>query len=220
MIGNIVLPNWYSGSGNSSIDEYFDYNFATESMFIKFLEAGIYTSDVIGYKVTLGNSVAYHTGTWIIADINHDSDNTGQTNCYDLISINAVANSNFGSTQYWRDSNPRSWLNNTFYSGFYDKFKSHIMNIKYNSNDSWYDDDKVLMPSYTEINGDANNSYTSQGHIVEGVTYNIFNRVDNCWTRSRVLANNSSLWCTGSSNRMGYKGGTNSAGYIAIIRVQ
>jgi len=109
---------------------------ATEANFIKFLDCGIYDTKYIGYKVQLSNSVEYNNGLWVIADVNHDSENTGQSNCYDLISegcFHSAAFSSISPRNSWRNSTTRTWLNNTFYPGFSTKFKNHILNPKYNS---------------------------------------------------------------------------------------
>ena len=213
MIGNIIAP--FEGVYiPPSPDDFFDptTHIATEENFIKFLQAGIYTSDVIGYKVQLGNSVEYNNGLWVIADVDHDSTNTGQTNCYDLISQDCFYSTSFGRNQNWRDSTPRTYLNGTFYSGFSSAFKAHILNPKYNSQGTWYTDDYVILPSYKEVNGG-----TSTAQDNEGVGYPIFtdntSRVKNqsdtsttriWWTRSRDNRGSSSVWTVSASGSMNY----------------
>lgn len=212
MVGIIVSPN---APDTIDPDNYFDptTHTATEADFIRFLEdGGKYDSSMIGYKVTLSNSAAYNGGTYVIADVNHDSTNTGQTNCYDLISVDCInPESSFGSSQNWRDSNMRTWLNGTFYNGLSSDIKSHIMNIKYNSNGTWYNDDKVIMPSCKELN--YSDSYTA----IEGTTYPIF--TDNAsrqkykfgttstyywWTRSRDTYDSSFVWFVRTDGSLGY----------------
>ena len=169
-------------------DDMFDENHvATEVNFIQLLEHGVYDSKYIGYKVQLGNSVDYNNGLWIIADVNHNSVNTGQTNCYDLISQDCFHSTSFGSDQNWRSSTPRTYLNGTFYSGFSTEFKNHILNPKYNSQGTWYTDDYVILPSYKEVNG-GTSSYQDN----EGVAYPIF---------------------TDNASRIKYESGTSTARY-------
>lgn len=178
---------------------------ATEAAFIQLLQHGVYDSKYIGYKVQLGNSVDYNNGLWVIADVNHDSANTGQTNCYDLISQDCFYSTSFGD-QNWRSSTPRTWLNNTFYPGFSTEFKNHILNPKYNSQGTWYTDDKIILPSYKEVSG-GSSSYQDN----EGVAYPIF--TDNAsrikyqngtsttrswWMRSRYTGSSDRVWIVNS----------------------
>ena len=165
----IVKP-WY---GKNPLDEYFDpdTHIATEENFIRFLQAGIYTEDVIGYKVRLQNqSTEYDNGLWIIADVNHDSANTGQTDCYDLISEQCFHPTTFSDSKSdnWRNSNIRSWLITQYVSMFDGGIENHIMNLKYNSRGVWYTNDNIIIPSYKELNG------TSSYQDNEGVPYPIF----------------------------------------------
>ena len=224
MIGNIVLPNGIK-RGNP-LDDYFDpiTHTATEANFIRFLEAGIYTSDVIGYKVILSNSIDYNNGIWIIADVNHDSINTGQTNCYDLISEKSFSYGRYPNTTTYRNGNIRSWLVNTFYPGFSANIKSHVLNIKYYSNGSWYSDDNIVLISHIETGG-------TETDVIEGVKYPIF--TDNAsrikysftdgavhwwWTRTR-----GTQWVmpcvtdTGGYDAAGYDWAT--LGTVPIIRI-
>lgn len=199
---------------------------ATEAAFIQLLQHGVYDSKYIGYKVQLGNSVEYNNGLWVIADVNHDSANTGQTNCYDLISEGCFHSGSFGSNRNWRDSTTRTWLNNTFYPGFNIEFKNHILNPKYNSQGTWYTDDKIILPSKIEINGgtvDVDN---------EGVVYPVF--TDNnsrkkyqtgttgyvrWWTRSRDTSNSSGVWFVSTGGSM-YGSDYSSSFYLApLMRV-
>ena len=162
----IVKP-WYRKAVNP--DDYFDpiTHIATEENFIKFLECGVYDSKYIGYKVQLGNSVDYNNGLWVIADVNHDSANTGQTDCYDLISEDCFTAAGFSnSTNVWRNSDVRTWLNGTFYNGMSSPFRGHLILMKYNSAGSWYSDDNILLLSGTEINANTG--------VTEGVAYPIF----------------------------------------------
>ena len=200
MVGIIVSPNEPDYNPDNTFDPI--THIATESNFIKLLENGVYDSKYIGYGVTLSNSAIYDGGTYVIADVNHDSNNTGQINCYDLISVDCInPGSSFGSNQNWRDSTIRSWLNSTYYNGLSSDFKSHIINIKYNSQGTWYNDDKVIIPSCTELN--YSNSYAE----IEGIAYPIF--TDNTsrikyqfgttsayywWTRSRRTSGSTNVW--------------------------
>ena len=208
----IIIPNGMK-KGPANPDDYFDptTHTATEANFIAFLKAGGKYDDtsLIGYKVTLSNSVVYNGGTYVIADVNHDSANTGQTNSYDLISVDCIdpkGNSFSSRSQNWRDSSVRTWLNGFFYYGFSSDIQSHIMNIKYNSQGTWYNDDKVIMPSFTEVNGSTGTSEYEFADI-EGTAYPIF--TDNAsrikyqfgttsanvwWTRSRRIYDYSNVW--------------------------
>ena len=185
---------------------------ATEENFIKLLENGVYDSKYVGYKVQLSNSVYYNNGLWVIADVNHDSTNTGQSNCYDLISENSFYSTRFiSSGNSWRNSIPRTWLNDTFYPGFSTEFKNHILNPKYNSQGSWYTDDKIILPSKKEVNGGTGSADS------EGTAYPIFTdnnsrkkyqtgttTIKAWWTRSRYTSTNSSVWFVGSAGSMNY----------------
>ena len=191
----VILPNGIGDSDNP--DDYFDpsTHIATEENFIAFLEAGGKYDDksLVGYKVQLSNSVDYNNRLWVIADVGHHVD---QPNTYDLISEKCFNYMRFsGNTQYWRDSDARSWLNNTFYNGFSENFKSHMNNIIYDSNGGTYNDDKIILPSLTEVNG------TDYYFVVEGTAYPIFtdnnsrikylttfSNYGSWWTRSRDTA--------------------------------
>ena len=141
---------------------------ATEAAFIQLLQHGVYDSKYIGYKVQLGNSVDYNNGLWIIADVNHDSANTGQTNCYDLISEKVFGERTYSSgSTWWNNSTIRTYLNSTFYDGFGTDIKTHILSMKYKSNSSWYNDN-IIIPSCKEVN------ITSGISTVEGTQYPIF----------------------------------------------
>ena len=222
MVGNIIEPlNVGSGGGGSvDPDDYFDpvTHTATEANFIAFLEAGGKYDDtsLIGYKVVLSNTSAYNNGVRIIADINHDSANTGQTNCYDLIAENVIKPKiAYGNDNLWRNSTIRTWLNSTFYSGFSSNFKNKLINIKYNSENTWYTDDKIIIPSYIELNGNVPTSYS--GYIVEGVKYPVFESgsssrikilsgtsdASNWWTRSRDTKGNNYIWYAMSDGTIG-----------------
>ena len=235
MVGNIIEPlNIASGGGSFDPDNYFDptTHIATESNFIKLLEDGYYEESLIGYKVQLSNSTDYNNGTWIIADVNHDSDNTGQTDCYDLISQDCFYSTTFGSNQNWRSSTPRKWLNSTFYRGFSSNLKNRLMNPKYNSDNTWYTDDIVIIPSFIEVNGNVPTDYSS--YIVsEGVKYPIFESGSSdrikyqsgtsttvrWWTRSR-LTNNSNYVCDVKVNGDMGSGAYSNNRYLApILRV-
>lgn len=216
MIGNVIAP--FEGVYVPfNPDDCFDptTHIATEENFMKLLDNGVYDSKYIGYKVQLGNSVGYNNGLWVIADINHDSTNTGQSNCYDLISQDVFGRQSFSSSSaYWRDSNPRSWLNNTLYPGFSSNFKLHILNPKYMSEGTWYDDDYVILPSRIDICGRS--SYQNDG----GTQYPIFNNDSSrkklefngsnyrdWWLRSRATQFSTAVWYV---NNYGQWDGNNS----------
>ena len=137
----------------------------------------------------------------MIVDINHDSANTGQTNCYDLMAVDCVAKQIFSSSnnQYWRSSGCRNWLNSTYYNGFSSNFKSHIMSMKYVSNGSWYDD-YIILPSMTELLRDlVTDSYsTNEGSFYPLLSYFVKNtaavNTDYWWTRSRALNQSQHVW--------------------------
>ena len=223
MIGNIKRYNGMSSGGSFNPDDMFDENnTATEENFIKLLEHNVYDSKYIGYKVQLSNSVDYNNGIWVIADVNHDSANTGQTNCYDLISQDCFYSAYNNGTQ-WRNSAYRTWLNNTFYPGFSTKFKSRVLNPKYKSQSTWYTDDKIILPSLNELNNSSSSSTT------EGIAYPIFTNsasrikyqsgtTRTWWTRT-LINNKSYSWYVSSDGNMSY--GSYSYGYLApILRVQ
>lgn len=154
----VILPNEMDdGSGNP--DDYFDpvTHIATEFNFIRFLRAGgKYDDDtVVGYKVILSNSVDYNDGLWVIADVNHNPD---QTNTYDLIAEEAFGIMQFETNDTgnrWRNSTLRTWLNDTYYNGFSSSFRRHMLQMVYPSFDGTtvtnYNDDFVILPSGAEI---------------------------------------------------------------------
>lgn len=209
-------------------DDMFDENhIATEENFIKLLEHNVYDSKYIGYKVQLSNSAEYDEGLWVIADVNHDSANTEQTNCYDLISQDCFYSTSFGSNQNWRSSTSRTYLNGTFYSGFSSAFKAHMICPKYKSQSTWYTDDYVILPSYKEVNG-GTSSYQDD----EGVAYPIF--TDNTsrikyqsgtstarvwWLRSQYTSSSGYVWYVMSGGSMNYGYYYNSRYLAPILRV-
>jgi hypothetical protein len=209
-------------------DDIFDSttHIATEEDFMKLLDHGIYDTKYIGYKVQLSNSVDYNNGIWIIADVNHDSTNTGQSNCYDLISQDCFYSTTFSSSNNsWRNSNPRTWLNNTFYPGFSNEFKNHILNPKYNSQGTWYTDDKIILPSKVEINSGSGSA------DIEGVAYPIFtdntSRIKNqfggsayyWWTRSRYTGYGNYVWVVRTGGGMNYYSYGNSYYLAPVLRI-
>jgi hypothetical protein len=225
----IVKP-WYKNKVNP--DDYFDpvTHIATEENFIKFLECGVYDSKYIGYKVQLSNSAAYDNGLWIIADVNHDSVNTGQTNCYDLISEKIFLSGSFGSNWNYVGSYLQSRLNSTLYNGFSLDIKNHIMNIVYKSQSSWVNTDKVVAPSFVEVNGSSSGQSTSE---IEGVQYPLF--TDNnsrrkmvhgasynsgWWLRTRALGADNIVWQVNGSGTIDGYWYYNSGYTSAIIRTQ
>ena len=157
MIG-IIVPAVKGFNPPPNLDDYFDptTHIASEEDFIAFLEQEYYTEDIIGYKVQLSNSTTtsgyydYNGGTQIIIDVNHDSENTGQTNCYDLISEYCF----HSCTDSYQDlSTPRGQLNNTFYDGFNTAFKNHMIQLKYKSDNTQYTTDYITIPSVKELTG-------------------------------------------------------------------
>ena len=227
MIGVIRKPNIPIIPFNP--DSCFDptTHIATEENFMKLLDNGVYDSKYIGYKVRLSNTSEYNNGLWVIADVNHDSSNTGQTGCYDLISEDCFHSAAFGSDKNWRSSTARTYLNGTFYSGFSSIFKVHMICPKYNSQNTWYTDDYVILPSYKEVNG-GTSSYQDN----EGIAYPIFTNYTSrkkyqadtttyrtWWNRSRHT-DNKAVWAVtlnGALENYAY----GSSLYLApILRVQ
>lgn len=202
------------------IDRYFDpvTRTATEYNFGLFLNSKVYSKAAIGCKVTLANSVDYNGGTWIIADVNHDAN---QRNSYDLISLEGFGAQAFNTDEvssYWRDSTIRTWLNETFYDGFNSSFKTHMMNIRYDSNDSSYNDDRIILPSFIEVGFTINDTGY---YIPEGTKYPIFtddaSRVrytfgttdaNRWWTRSRDTETDGIIWAALEDGSF-YHGGSN-----------
>ena len=238
MIGNIKRYNGMSsgGGGGFDPDDYFDptTHIATEANFIKLLEDGFYEESLIGYKVQLSQTSGYYNnGIWVIADVNHDSENTGQTNCYDLISQDCFYSTKFGSNQNWRSSTPRTYLNGDFYSGFSSAFKAHMICPKYKSQSTWYTDDYVILPSKVEVNGGTSTTDS------EGVAYPIFtgtagtgsntsrikyqsgtSTARNWWTRSRHTSDSTGVWIVGSGGSMSNYYYVNSRYLAPLLRVQ
>ena len=231
MIGNVIAP--FEGVVPPfNPDDYFDptTHTATEENFIALLNDGIYIEDVIGYKVTLSNNSTYNNGTWIIADVNHDSANTGQTNCYDLISEGCFESMKFNRIiNSWRQGEcfPRSWLNNTFFEGFpANRIRPHILNIKYNSAGTWYNDDKIILPSKIEVNlgTDTTNDVGTPYPIFTDNTSRIKRRNNsgspmNWFTRSANPNNGSSVWYIYGDGTCGQVGYDSYSNPVALIRV-
>lgn len=223
---------WYKKGGNP--DDYFDpvTHIATEENFIKFLNARIYTADVIGYKVILSQSSGYYNdGTWVIADVNHDS---SQNNSYDLIAESAFYARVFtdnSNNKVWRTCSLRTWLNNDFCNGFSANLKSHMLNIRYDSDNNSYNDDKVILPSFIEINGSTGT--TNVNYRNEGTQYPIFTDNDSrkkkynttnsakWWTRSINTYNNEYIWCVVESGGLESKRYSDNSNRLApVIRTQ
>jgi len=233
MVGIIRRREQVKAESSFNPDDMFDENHtATEENFIRLLENGVYDSKYIGYKVQLSNSVDYNNGLWVIADVDHDSANTGQTGCYDLISEECFHSTVFSSSNnQWRSSTPRTWLNNTFYPGFSTEYNNHILNPKYNSQGTWYTDDKIILPSKVEVNG-GTASYTDN----EGVVYPIFTgtaetgsnssrikkyngSASRWWTRSCYTGTSNRVWTVYTDGSM-YINTYNNSFYLApILRV-
>ena len=230
-----MVKPWYGKSGPATPDECFDptTHIATEENFINFLEFGVYDSKYVGYKVQLSNGSGYYNkGIWIIADVNHDSTNTGQTNCYDLMARDIVSTGQYGTNnQNWRNAPIRNWLNGTFYNGFSSDFKKRILNIKYKSQNSWYTDDKIIVPSQVEIKGGNDNS------DIEGIYYPIFTgsvgKGENSsrrklyngeqytwWTRSRYTKTQVSIVWVYKAGDMGAAIYSTDSGIVPLVRVQ
>lgn len=129
--------------------------------------------------MTLNNSAAT-SGTnpnYMIVDVNHDSENTGQTNCYDLMSVDCVAYYQFSNIWpycYWRNSLMRSYLNSTFKQGFSSNIQGHLIAMKYKSETTWYNDDYIILPAVSEF---PKGAYVNSSLILvenEGTMYPIF----------------------------------------------
>lgn len=112
-------------------------------------------------------------GIWTIADANHDSENTGQNNCYDLISDTSSFTSTFGGVNY-PNSTVRSYINSTIYNQF-GSIKSYIIPAKYyyyyksgySVTPGWYSD-YVFLPSFTELNCKNGGSYDNKNLFADG----------------------------------------------------
>lgn len=230
MIGNVIAPFEGVYIEPFDPDSVFDptTHVATEENFMKLLEHGVYDSKYIGYKVQLGNSVDYNNGIWVIADVNHDSANTGQTNCYDLVSLDCFHSAAYSSySQSWRSSTARTWLNNTFYPGFSSEFKNHILTPKYNSQGTWYADDYVILPSCKEVNGRTTTAAEDEGAVYPIFTNNA-SRIKNqfgggtyyWWTRSRYVSNSNYVWCVLTDGSMSTYTYNNSGHFLApLLRI-
>ena len=243
MVGNIIEPlNIASGGGSFDPDNYFDpsTHIATEANFIKLLEDGYYEKQLIGYKVNLPNSLVYNNWPYIIIDVNHDSQNTGQTNCYDLMSEYCFKYQIFGQSIDYRTSSVRDYLNNTYFPALDSSFKDHVLNIVYDYENSKYSDDKIVLPSYTEVNGKTTPN-TEQFSIVEGTEYSCFPDISSrikiqsgtsiarrWWTRSKYRQSgyNTLVWEVLASGNMAGEsvsdGGTSSSPIFVspIMRVR
>ncbi len=214
---------WYRKGGNP--DDYFDpvTHIATEENFIKFLDCGVYDSKYIGYGVTLGNSYENDGGLWKIIDVNHDSSNTLQTDCYDLMSTEVVLKINDAQIN-WASSTTRSKLNGDFYNGFSSAFKNRIMPLVYNYRMNWQSD-YLINPSNTELTG-ADSYYGREGKLYEALNNDYKRKMDDTY-RTRTPYEPQSyyqfLYVVYTNGGVGYKNITNSAdrtGSAPIMRVQ
>lgn len=188
-------------SGVISISNDTTFNFSdtmSEADLLFLLNNHIYSSAYVGKLVSLYNSAKdtstsmdvteYGYKTFRIAGFNHDKEHTGQENYYDLIAedVPVYKVTAYGLENYnYRDHPIRTWYNNTYYNGFNSTIKNHMIKFVYNLNNTWYNDDYIVSPSYTEIGGyDKNNV----GNVVEeGEKYNIFNLAgDNVNEQTRV----------------------------------
>lgn len=179
------------------LNKYFDSktHIATEKQFIDFLNAGIYTRDVIGFKVQINindyslflpqGENSKNTLLFTIADLDHDYENTVfRTRYYDLICDTPIRESIFGETYNYRSSDIRAFLTTSFYMRLSSEVKDHAIYFSYKYNDSWYRDDKIIILSGTEMGSNFDDL------LEEGVKYPIFNDKSHrskgkCyWTRS------------------------------------
>lgn len=171
--------------GQEDIDfrRFFDpeTHIATEEQFIKFLNSKIRTKDVIGYKVKVSFRDHWSHGTsfdkphiinyiFTIADLDHDCENIGYKGYYDLICTTVIDEQKFGDSDDYTSSDIREWLNVNFYTSISDNLKAHMLRIKYKYNDTWYDNDRLVIPSATELGLGIENDFIPE----EGAIYPIF----------------------------------------------
>ena len=207
---------------------------ATEEDFIAFLNLGIYTRKIIGYKVIISNESSqnnYNGGTWVIADVAHDSLN--QPKSYDLIAEEAFANIQIETADTgnkWRSCSLRTWLNGAYYNGFSSALKSYMLHICYpsfnGSSVNTYNDDYVILPSAAEV------GLFDEDVTEEGTKYPIFtddaSRVrytfgttdaNRWWTRSRDTETDGIIWAALEDGSF-YHGGCNFVyNATAVMRV-
>jgi len=174
MIGNINFKNNKSNTTNnmniSELDLIETYTsgsrIITQEQFINILNHNIFSPWLIGVEVSLESKMGYYNNdAWLIIDVNHDSENTGQNNYYDLAcytGISGLYHSTTLSTNY-RNSEDR----NTTIS-YYDKFsstiKNHMIPINYFYNNNLYTDDYIVIPSINEFYNIDSNSYNGKSY--------------------------------------------------------
>ena len=138
----------------------------------------------------------------------------------------------FGGTSTWRNSTVRTWLNSTFYPGFSSDFKSRMLQIKYNSQKEWYNDDYIILLSFNEVNNGGTASAYSDN---EGLPYPIFTNdtsrkkyafggdgsYNRWWTRSRTNSGKYNAYYVSNSGSLSYGDAASLQNYLApLIRVQ
>ena len=189
----------YAGNNGAAKKVYESFNLDTDLGNVnpvKALTSGKITSDYIGKTVYLSNSAA-DCQEWRIADVNHDG-TYGTVDLFPKYVLQNTARAFDSSTQYYKKSSLRTWLNGDFYNGFTNEIKNAMKVQNFPSNEETLSD-KVKCPSLNEVG--CNDSMSNC--TVEGAIYPIFGTqqlrpnnlakfikanggaIYNLWTRSR-----------------------------------
>ena len=162
-----VVPVMRFKNVNPYSDGYLTIRVLTEEQFLYYAENVGFTKDFIGKEVVISNNGRQEL--FEIADIDHDR----SIGSLDLISKGVVMDGEkipFGSSDSYKDSNLRSYLNNDYYNGFSDAIKSHMRSMvcanPYDLNHPFADMVKAL--SATELGLDDGNDYS------DGNKYSLF----------------------------------------------
>ncbi len=181
----------------------------TEADMLKILNNGWYYRIFVGSEVQLNNSTAT-TNIYQIIDMNHDNTN----NTFDLMSKYTVKdNVTFGQNQYYNNaSSPRVWLNGDYYNGFSTDIKNHMQTMAVAWNNTTLND-KVKLPSVTELGLPTSTKYSLEGNI-----YNILYPapLSYTWLRSRDTTDNTRVASYPSGSSYIYYYGS---GIISIFRL-
>lgn len=182
----------------------------------------------VGTVIILNNQLTENKA-WLVVGKEHD----GVSNTVDLMPVNSINTEQFDdSSSNYSNSNIRTWLNNTFVSGFDTEVQNILKTMEVSTNISGTItklSDKVKLPSAFELGIISSSSVGLPSK--EGNTYSIFeksyNRIKqsstgliNWITRSRNTSNTSQVIGINTSGaELGVSYSENTVGIIPIIRL-
>lgn len=232
----------YTGGVNSGLNQVYssriniDQEIANANP-VKALTSGQFTTADIGKTVYLSNS-AVTCQEWRVADVNHDG-TSGTVDLFPKYTLTTEYMVFSNSSQYYANSNIRTWLNGTVLGGFTAEIQSAMKVQNFPSNGATLSD-KVKCPSLDEVgchNASAITSdYGGDYVIAEGTIYPIFgtqqlrpnssaiySRPNNggttwYWTRSRYTNSSYYVWYVNSNGYCDGNGYISSYDVVACIR--